>query len=125
MRCNLLVFCALRLVSGQNSSRVEFMRPWDWFWSTASTSIRIMSQEAQVLPNLGPLKAVVKPRMETEMNSLVVTNVIHSTVKSLPQLLLIKIHSVLFYSFYMGKRFRRFYSETCDPISKTFICTLH
>lgn len=60
------------------------MRPWDWFWSTASTSVRIMSQEAQVLPNLGPLKAVVKPRMETGMNSLVVTNGIHSTVKIPP-----------------------------------------
>lgn len=56
-----------------------------------------MSQEAQALPNLEPLKAVINPEMETGMNSgsLVVRNVILSTVKTLPQLLLIKIHSIL------------------------------
>lgn len=63
-----MVICPLGLVSGPNSSRVEFMRPWDWFWSTSRTSVSVMSQEAQALPNLGPLKAVVKPEMETEMN---------------------------------------------------------
>lgn len=94
-----MAICPMGLVSGPNSSRVEFMRPWDWFWSISSTSISIIPQEAQALPNLGPLKAVVKPEMETGMNpSSLVRNVIHSTVKSLPELL-IKIQSVLFYSF--------------------------
>lgn len=63
-----MVICPLGLVSGPNSSGVEFTRSWDWFWSTSRTSVSIMSQEAQALPNLGPLKAVVKPEMEAEMN---------------------------------------------------------
>lgn len=92
-----MVICPLWLLSGSNNSGVEFTRPWDWFWSTSRTSISIMSQEAQALPNLEPLKAVINPEMETGMNSgsLVVRNVILSTVKTLPQLLLIKIHSIL------------------------------
>lgn len=62
------------------------LRAWDWFWSATSTSISMMSQEAQALTNPGPLKAVIKPETEmgTNPSSLVVRNVIHSIVKRLP-----------------------------------------
>lgn len=62
------------------------MRAWYLFWFAANTSISIKSQEGQALANSEPLKAVLRPESKTgtNPNSLVVRNVIHSTVKSLP-----------------------------------------